>query len=148
MTDETDEMQLGAVPVGPTNSFAINSLAMPGSGSWGSRREVVETGDEVGDAVLQEFDVERLERAAKGGGAGKWTVGDRELSFEVEAMLTDPLSNGASGAVTTHEGSSNEREQKRPGMPFAASFARVRQIGDGIHQRAIVGLVHDAPSLV
>ena len=91
---------------------------------------------------------ERPERATEGGGAGQRTVGDRELGFEVEAMLNDPLPNGASGALTTDEGSSNEREQERPGMPFAASLARVRKIGDGVHQSAIVGLVHHAPSLV
>ncbi len=57
-------------------------------------------------------------------------------------MLKDPLSNGSLGALATHEGGSNEGEEERPGITFAASFAWVGDIDNSIHQAALLGVVH------
>jgi hypothetical protein len=50
MAHQTDEVELGPMPIGPTHGFAIDRLAMPGTSRGGRRHGLVEALDELSDA--------------------------------------------------------------------------------------------------
>lgn len=100
----------------------------------------------MGDAGFQGGHVNRLECPAQGGGAGEGPLGDRELGHELKGMLVDPLADGTARTLTAHQRRRDQRQQQAPGVAFAARFAGIGHIDNGVHQHAIVNVVHQAPS--
>src|SRR4051794_33083926 len=101
MGDQAHEMDLGAMPLRSTDGFAIDSLPLPGSS--GRRRNDRERLTELGQARLQGSDIEGAERAAQGGSAG-------------EAVVVNPLTDGAAGALAAKEGGADQGEKDGPSM--------------------------------
>jgi hypothetical protein len=149
MLDEAHQM--GHLPVGSCtpHGFAINRLGVQSfairARDRSRRRAGIVLLPDLGDAPFQSADM-HLAQGTYDSRLARHTLGCRTQGrVQDGGMEPDPLPNGVRSATAGGERRTNECEYDAPAVPNPTSLAGVGEIGQGVHECAILLDVHRVP---